>query len=76
MTSEPADQALLHELAAESAASVQGIELATPHYRAAIELRARLGDRAGEAQATAAFGRALINVYRIHRWDHPPDHSR
>ena len=65
VASEPTDQAILHELAAESAAAVQGIEIATPHYRAAIELRAQLGDRAGEARATASFGGALINVYRF-----------
>ena len=65
VASDPTDQAILHEQAADSAAAVQGIETATPHYRAAIELRAKIGDRVGEARATASFARALIDVYRF-----------
>ena len=63
VTTDPVDEAALHERAAESAASLTRIADAEAHFRATIELRAAIQDRSGEARATASFGDALLTAY-------------
>ena len=65
VASDPADEAILHERAADSAAMVQRIEDAATHYRAAIEGRAKIADRGGEARVTASYASALLSAYRF-----------
>jgi class 3 adenylate cyclase/tetratricopeptide (TPR) repeat protein len=65
VASDPADEAILHERAADSAAAVQRIEDAATHYRAAIERRVGIQDRSGEARVTAAYAGALLMAYRF-----------
>ncbi len=65
VASDPADEATLHERAGEAAAAVARVEDAAAHYRAAIELRARLRDRGGEARVTASYAGTLLVAYRF-----------
>ncbi len=65
VASDPADQASLHEQAGDAAAAVARVEDAAAHYRTAIELRAKLRDRGGEARVTAAYASALLVAYRF-----------
>ena len=65
VVADPADEASLHERAGEAAAAVARVEDAATHYRAAIELRAKLGDRGAEARVTASYASALVVAYRF-----------
>ena len=64
VTTSPADQADLLELAGDAAAALGHHEAAERHLRAAIDARTGLGDRPGTARATAALGRSLSTSYR------------
>ncbi len=64
VTSSPADQADLLELAGDAATAGGHHGAAERHLRAAIEARTGLGDRPGTARATAALGRSLLTAYR------------
>jgi len=64
VTRDPAEEAALHEEAAESAAAVERGDETEAHFRAALERRAGLGDRAAEARTTSAYGHALLDVFR------------
>ncbi len=64
VTSSPADQADLLELAGDAATAGGHHEAAERYLRAAIEARTGLGDRPGTARATAALGRSLSTSYR------------
>ena len=65
VVADTADEASLHERAGEAAAAVARVEDAATHYRAAIELRAKLGDRGAEARVTASYASALVVAYRF-----------
>ncbi len=65
ITSDPADEALLHERAGGSAFVLQRVEPTQRHFRAAIGLWAGLGDRVAEARATAEFGRGLLSFFHF-----------
>ena len=65
VTTERTDEAALHERAADSADAIQRMDDAETHFRAAIEFRAAMHDRPGEARATAAYGRTLLSAYRF-----------
>ena len=65
VASDPADEAALHEGAGESAAAIPLTDDAERHFTAAIERWARVGDRPGQARATAAHASALLGVYRF-----------
>lgn len=65
ITRDPTEEAVLHERAAESAVALERGDDAEAHYRAALERRAQLGDRAAEAATTAAYGHALLDVFRF-----------
>ena len=65
ITSDPADEASLHDRAAASAFSLQRVDLARSHYEAALALWSELGDRRAEARTTAEFGTALLSFYHF-----------
>jgi len=65
VTWDPADEAALHERAANSAWVTQQVALAELHFKAALALRAKLGDRVAEARTTAEFGRALLSFFHF-----------
>ncbi len=65
ITSDPADEASLHDRAAASAASLQRVSISTSHYEAALALWAGLGDRSAEARTTAGFGWALLSFFHF-----------
>ncbi len=65
VTADAAEQADLYERAGESATAIPRMDAAEAHFRAAIERRAALVDRTGEARATASLGGALLSVYRV-----------
>ncbi len=65
VTTDSAEVTGLHEQAAESAAAIQRVGDAEAHFRAALEGRAALNDRAAEARTTARFGNALLSAYRF-----------
>ena len=74
VTSDPADEAAFHERAAISAAVTQRVELAEVHFKAALALRARLGDPIAEARTTAGYGRALLSFFHFEPALVPVDH--
>jgi class 3 adenylate cyclase/tetratricopeptide (TPR) repeat protein len=65
ITSDPADEAHIHERAGGSAFVLQRVEPTQRHFRAAIALWAGLGDRVAEARATAEFGRGLLSFFHF-----------
>ncbi len=65
ITSDPADEASLHDRAAASAASLQRVDIARSHYEAALALWSELGDRRAEARTTAEFGWALLSFFHF-----------
>ncbi|MFL5709304.1 MAG: adenylate/guanylate cyclase domain-containing protein [Chloroflexota bacterium] len=65
VTSDPADEAALHERAANSAWFSQKVDQAEHHFKAALALRGELGDRVAEARTTAEFGRALLSFFHF-----------
>ena len=64
VTPDPAEQALLHERAADSAAALGCIDDAESHFKTALEARAALGDRTAEANTTLAYARVLLDLFR------------
>jgi tetratricopeptide (TPR) repeat protein len=65
VTTDPVDEAALHERAAKSAFVLQRVDRAERHFKAALALRAGLGDRIAEARTTADFGRALLSFFHF-----------
>ena len=65
VTADPVEAAGLHERAAQSAAAIQHADDAEAHFRAALERRATINDRAAEARTIARFGDALLSAYRV-----------
>jgi tetratricopeptide (TPR) repeat protein len=63
VATDPADAADLHQRACESAGSISHTDDATRHFRAAMEILARLQDESGQARITASYARALLRVY-------------
>jgi class 3 adenylate cyclase/tetratricopeptide (TPR) repeat protein/ribosomal protein L40E len=64
VTPDPAEQAVLHERAADSASALGCIDDAEAHFKAALETRAALGDRSAEATTTLAYARVLLDLFR------------
>ncbi len=64
VTTDPADEADLHERAGESASAASHHDEAEGLLRRAVDLHREQGDRARIARATAALGRALLSPYR------------
>ncbi len=64
VTPDPAEQAVLHERAAESAAALGCVDDAEAHFKAALDARATLGDRSAEATTTLAYARILLDLFR------------
>ena len=64
VTPDSAEQAVLHERAANSAAALGCIDDAEAHFKAALETRAALGDRSAEATTTFAYARVLLDLFR------------
>ena len=64
VTPDPAEQAVLHERAADSAAALGCIDDAEAHFKAALETRAALGDRSAEATTTLAYARVMLDLFR------------
>jgi class 3 adenylate cyclase/tetratricopeptide (TPR) repeat protein len=67
VTTDPIEEADLHERAAVSASTLQRIGPAEEHFRSALGRRASLDDRAAEATATARYGSALLSAYQFER---------
>ena len=65
VTTDPTDEALLHERAGASASAIQRVDEAESHFQAAIRLHAESGDRVGEARTTTELGRSLLAAYRF-----------
>jgi class 3 adenylate cyclase/tetratricopeptide (TPR) repeat protein len=65
VTTDPLEEASLHERAAESASAIQRIDDSEAHFRSALERRSAMDDRAAEARTTAKYGRALLNAYQF-----------
>jgi len=64
VTRDPAEQAALHERAADSAGALGCIDDAEAHFQVALETRAGLGDRSAEATTTLAYARVLLDLFR------------
>ena len=67
VTTDPLEEAGLHERAAESASAIQRIDPSEAHFRSALERRAAMDDRAAEARTTAKYGSALLTAYQFER---------
>ena len=65
VATDPKDEAELHELAGDCAASASEIITADGHLERAVELRRSLGDRSELAHTTANRIRALMNGRRL-----------
>jgi class 3 adenylate cyclase/tetratricopeptide (TPR) repeat protein len=65
VTTDSVEAAGLHERAAESAAVIQRTDDADTHFRASLERRAAMNDRAAEARTIAQYGSALLSAYRF-----------
>jgi class 3 adenylate cyclase/tetratricopeptide (TPR) repeat protein len=65
VTTDPSDEADLHQRAAEAADARADRARAGEHYRRAIQLWNQVGDRSAELRATVADARSLGNLYRL-----------